>query len=314
MAQIKVLYIAGSNRCGSTLLARLLGTLPGFFAIGEGLVHFFTGSSEDHVPCGCGADVHDCSFWKRISLPLEEEPFAARWLRLHRTPLLGSYCRRYPQHISELVRSVGNFYDTIAQRAGSQVIVDSSKSPLHARLLSWVPNVDLQVVYLVRDPRSVVASSRQAKQWLPGASALHATTRWLGLSLGSEYLRTRVPRWRRLRYEDLVKAPSSTTLGIAADLGFHLAKAPSITESMAELGPHHMLGSNPDKLKCGRISIGDRSADLTWRSRALVSALTAPLLWRYGYWGQGQGDQFQAVASPTAVVLPEPAEHCASVD
>src|SRR5580700_2943144 len=102
MGQTKVLYIAGSNRCGSTLLARLLGDLPGFVAIGEGLVHFFCGSSEDHVPCGCGLAVQDCSFWKGVSLPVEEEPFAARWLRLRRTPLLGSYCRRHPQQISEL--------------------------------------------------------------------------------------------------------------------------------------------------------------------------------------------------------------------
>jgi hypothetical protein len=314
MGRIKVLYIAGSNRCGSTLLARLLGDLPNFVAIGEGLVHFFCGSSGDHVPCGCGLTVQDCSFWKGIALPPEAEPFAARWLRLHRTPLLGSYCRRHPQQIGELLRSVGAFYDAIAQRAGAEVIVDSSKSPLHARLLSWVPNVDLYVVYLVRDPRSVVVSSRRPKEWLPGASPFHATTRWLGLSLGSEYLRTRVPNWRTLRYEDFVRMPRLATLQIAANLGYKLAEAPFMAESVAELGPQHMLGSNPDKLMRGPTRIVEKPADLSWLGRTFVSVLTAPLLWRYGYWGKGQRGGFQTVASQEIAALPEVEDRTTSVD
>jgi hypothetical protein len=314
MGRTKVLYIAGSNRCGSTLLGRLLGDLPGFFAIGEGLVHFFSGSSGDHVPCGCGLSVEDCQFWKGISLPLEAEPFGARWLRLRRTPFLGSYCRRHPHQISELIQSLGNFYDSIAERAGAEVIVDSSKSPLHARLLSWVPNVDLHVVYLVRDPRSVVASSSHPKEWLPGASPVHATTRWLGLTLGSEYLRARVPKWRTLRYEDFVKAPSRTTLQIAADLGCRFAEAPFSAESVAELGPQHMLGSNPDKLKRGPTRIAEKSSNLPWLSRAFVSVLTAPLLLRYGYWGSGSRGELQDVAPREVAVLPEVVEQGTNVD
>lgn len=314
MGQIKVLYIAGSNRCGSTLLARLLGDLPNFFGIGEGLVHFCCGSSGDHVPCGCGQSVQDCSFWKGISLPGDAEPFAARWLRLRRTPFLGSYCRRHPQQISELIESIGNFYHTIAQRAGAKVIVDSSKSPLHARLLSWVPNVDLYVVYLIRDPRNVVVSSHQPKQWLPGASPFHATTRWLGLSLGCEYLRTRVPEWRTLRYEDFVKAPKRTTLQIAADLGHTVTETSFISESLVQLGPQHMLGSNPDKLKGGPTKIAEKSATLPWLDGAFVSALTAPLLWRYGYWGKQWRLPFQAAASQEITTLSETVEQEAKVD
>jgi hypothetical protein len=314
MNRIKVLYIAGSNRCGSTLLARLLGDLPGFFTVGEGLGHFFTGSSGDHVPCGCGMSVQDCSFWKGISFPLEADQFAARWLRLHRTPLLSSYCRLHPKQTNELLGSVRKFYETISHRSGAGVIVDSSKSPLHARLLSWVPNVDLSVIYLVRDPRSVVASSCRPKEWLPGAPPFHATTRWLGLTLGCEYLRSRAPKWRALRYEDFVKAPRHEILKIALDLGYKAAEAPFTAESMAELGPQHMLGSNPDKLKRGSTRIEEKSADLPWLVRASVSVLTAPLLWRYGYWGNGRHGQFQAVACREIAVLPEIAGHETDVD
>jgi hypothetical protein len=193
-------------------------------------------------------------------------------------------------------------YEAIAERAGAEVIVDSSKSPLHARMLSWVPNIDLHVVFLVRDPRSVVFSCSKPKEWLPGASPLRATKSWMGLTLGSEYLRTRVPQWRTLRYEDFVREPKLMTLQIAADLGYGSAQVPFINESLAQLGPQHMLGSNPDKFKSGPTRIVEQSASLPWGSRALVSILTAPLLWRYGYWGKARRKDSEAVTTPVTVV------------
>jgi O-methyltransferase len=303
----KVLYIAGSHRCGSTLLARLLGDIPGFFAIGEGLLHFLGGSSRNRVPCGCGLSVQDCSFWNGIPRPAEQVPFVARWLRLRRIPLLGSYCRRHPAEISELTSSVSSFYSMIGQRSGAEVIVDSSKSPFHARLLSLVPDIDLYVVYLVRDPRNIVASSRQRKEWIPGTSPLRTTKRWMLVTLGTEYVRGSFPKWRTLRYEDFVKAPRAATLQIAADLGCSRLETPFIAESVAELGPQHMLGSNPDKLKRGPTRIAEKAAGLPWLSRTLVSGLTAPFLWRYGYWGSGWQGDFQAVVPPQVAPLAETA-------
>ena len=75
-----------------------------------------------------------------------------------------------------------------------------------------------------------------------------------------------------------------------------------------------MLGGNPDKLKGGPTMIAEKSANLPWFSKALVSVLTAPLLWRYGYWGEGRREQFQAVASPEISALPEVAEHDKNMD
>jgi hypothetical protein len=102
-----------------------------------------------------------------------------------------------------------------------------------------------------------------------------------------------------------VKAPRSATLQIAADLGYELVETPFIAESMVELGPQHMLGSNPDKLKRGPTKIAEKSAGLSWRSKVLVSMLTAPLLFRYGYWGEGRRGKYQALAYPGGGVLPQ---------
>lgn len=311
MPRTKVLYIVGSNRCGSTLLARVLGDLPGFAAIGEGLVHFFYGSSDDHVPCGCGMGVHECPFWKEIPLPLKADRLAARWLRLRRTVLLNLYLRRHPEQARQWVSSISNFYHGIAERAGAQVIVDSSKSPFHARLLSMVPDIDLYVVHLIRDPRDVAASSHRPKDWLPGASPLHAATRWLAMTLGSAYLQTCVPKSRTLRYEDFVKEPGRTILEITEDLGFKALATPFINGSVVDLGPHHMLGSNPDKLRCGPTTVVAKSTDLPWFGKVVVSAITAPALWRYGYFPRRTPEKYdtrQAIRPLPEMAVPDTRE------
>jgi hypothetical protein len=288
MDRIKVVYIAGSHRCGSTLFARLLGGLPGVFPVGEALLHFFGGSSRNQAPCGCGRPVQECSFWTGVPRPVETVPFGARWLRLRRVALLERYLRRHPELANELMSQVGNFYRAIAKRAGAEVIVDSSKSPFHAKLLSLVPNIDLYVVDLLRDPRSIVASSRRRKEWIPRTSPLRTTKRWILVTLGTEYLRISVPRCRVIRYEDFVKAPGESILQVAGDLGYQRAAVPFMNESVAELGPQHMLGSNPDKLTGGTTTILDKSQALSWSTKTLVSILTAPFLRRYGYWGEGR--------------------------
>jgi len=308
MRRTRVLYIAGSNRSGSTLLARLLGGLPGFFPIGEGLLHFFGGNVNSHVPCGCGMLVKECPFWRDVLRPPEGVPFALPWLRLHRIPFFDSHLRRHPKQANELMELAGNFYDTIAKRSGADVIVDSSKNGLYGRFLLRVPNIDLDVLYLVRDPRGVIASHRRPKGWIPSASPLRATKRWLLATIGCEYFLTKAPRWRTLRYEDLVKDPKGSTLQIAADFGYKFGSPDSLSvaSGSVQFGTQHILGSNPDKLEHGPIKISNRSGELTRGSRALVSGITAPFLWRYGYWGQNPERHLQIAPERSAEAVEEP--------
>ncbi|HMB70712.1 MAG TPA: sulfotransferase, partial [bacterium] len=63
--RLKVLYIAGNGRSGSTLLDVILGQIPGFFPVGEVRNVWDYGVVENR-PCGCGEAFHDCPFWSRI--------------------------------------------------------------------------------------------------------------------------------------------------------------------------------------------------------------------------------------------------------
>ena len=64
---IKILYIGGYSRSGTTLLLRLLGELPGMVAVGE-LFDVWDRSYRQNQLCGCGTAFHECDFWREVTL------------------------------------------------------------------------------------------------------------------------------------------------------------------------------------------------------------------------------------------------------
>jgi hypothetical protein len=62
---VKVLYIGGFGRSGSTLVERILGQLPGFCSAGEIVFLWQRGLIENQL-CGRGATFSECDFWTRV--------------------------------------------------------------------------------------------------------------------------------------------------------------------------------------------------------------------------------------------------------
>jgi hypothetical protein len=56
---IKVLYIAGPTRSGSTLLSKILGEVDGFFNAGEIIDIWDRGLASDGL-CSCGKAMSQC--------------------------------------------------------------------------------------------------------------------------------------------------------------------------------------------------------------------------------------------------------------
>ncbi|MBA3765170.1 MAG: sulfotransferase, partial [Actinobacteria bacterium] len=50
---IRVLCIAATGQSGSTLLARMLGEVPGYQAVGE-VGRIWDRGLHDHIKCSCG--------------------------------------------------------------------------------------------------------------------------------------------------------------------------------------------------------------------------------------------------------------------
>src|SRR5688572_6949688 len=63
--RLKVLYIAGTARCGSTLLDRVLGESSGFLSAGE-LNFVWERGILNNEPCSCHTPVPQCAFWTKV--------------------------------------------------------------------------------------------------------------------------------------------------------------------------------------------------------------------------------------------------------
>jgi hypothetical protein len=300
---VKVLYVVGTSRCGSTLLSNVLGEFDGFFAAGE--TRFLWERGLHDRLCGCQTPVRECPVWGSV-LSSEEwdvhriEILSAsqrRVLRLHHTPRL---LRSSPDRLlrssvlSRYVDAMTEVYGRLAGITESRVIVDSSGRPSNAAVLRLVRGVDPYVLHLVRDPRGVAYSRARPKPSPEGSLALsdnptwYSAVDWMATNLAAEDVRRRFGRGRSIfvRYEDFVARPKATIDSIVGFLGETPSHDPFLEPRTVDLRANHMVSGNPDRFQQGPIQIRQ---DASWREgmrpidRLLVTGMTAPLDLRYGY-------------------------------
>jgi UDP-N-acetylglucosamine transferase subunit ALG13 len=301
----RVVYIAGWGRSGSTLLDRMLGQLPGVFSVGELRDVWQRGVLEDRR-CGCGEPFSSCPVWsdvgrrafggwdaldvgeiQRLRMRLDRPWSAALLVGSRVVPGLDREVARYVDVLERL-------YLAIHESTGAQVIVDSSKIPTYAMLLRRIPNIDLRIVHLVRDPRGVVYSWQKQvarEDGVPDEEMLRYSTapaagRYLVYNGLTHAVRAGLP-YLFLRYEDLVRDPEGGLRRVAGHAGLDPSGALGfINDGTVELSANHTVDGNPMRLSTGPIPVKE---DEEWRRlmdprrRLMVSAFTAPLIARYGY-------------------------------
>ncbi len=323
---MRVIYLGGLGRSGSTLLERLLGELPGVCASGE-IVHLWHRGVAENERCGCGLAFGACDFWSQVG----KEAFGgwdkidtSRINRLKdavdRTRLIPRLSQRrlQPRLGADLDEYSGYYlrlYRAITDVSGCDALVDSSKHASLAFCLRRSEEIDLRVIHMVRDSRAV-AYSWTTKVARPEASRAGPDGRDAEDSVGS-YMTTYSPvraagHWNaqngalqllarrgtpvlRVRYEDLVQAPeqtlrrAATFAGVAAgDLSLPFLHKEGDSR-YAELTTAHTASGNPMRFTTGSVPIrGDDRwrAAMDGKDRRTVTALTLPLLSQYGYLGR----------------------------
>ncbi|MEU8112962.1 sulfotransferase [Micromonospora sp. NPDC048947] len=309
MSPVRVLYLAGSGRSGSTLVTTVLGQLPGFFAAGE-LRYLWRRGILENRQCGCGAPVADCPLWARVRADLTDADPAgiaarlAQRLRLRGLPALLRRQRRGQPPVAGHPddTQLARLYASIAEHAlagrSDGVIVDSSKLPPYGALLGSLPGIDLYVLHVVRDPRATAYSWRRRRP-LDGRADDELMSRppvgkaallWLVWNTATVRLwgdRRRAPgRYLRVRYEDFVTDPAGATARIASFVGATPDELPFPTPATVRLTPTHSVAGNPSRHRTGLVDV---VADTEWltglptRAYVVVTGLTAVALSRFGY-------------------------------
>lgn len=305
----RVVFIGGLGRSGSTLLERLLGELPGACPVGES-VHLWQRCLLDGERCGCGAAFDACAFWQKVGQAAFggwDRVSARRALalqaavdRTRTVPRLAG--RTVPAGLRAALGEYGalyaRLYAAVLEVGGADVVVDSSKHVSLAYCLRWCAGVDLRVVHVVRDARAVAhAWSKTVARPEAGAgsaeggymarfSPVKAAALWDAQNLGFDLLARRGVPTLRVRYEDFTREPGATLRRVAEFAGLPAPDAGMLTDDGAMLGVSHTASGNPMRFRTGRVRV---RGDETWRAampvgrRRLVSALTLPVLARYGY-------------------------------
>lgn len=301
---VKVLYIAGWGRSGTTLLANLAGQLQGYCSVGE-LAYLWRPAGLPTGLCGCGQRIRECPFWSAVldsAFGPAGPPEPASIFRLEREhlrtwnlPGLWMAVRRgqLGPPVSSYASILERLYQAIASLADARVVVDSSKQPPFALVASTLPGVELSIVHMVRDPRAVAFSWSRPKP-SPGRASgkmerygpLYSSNRWTGWNLAIEALRGRAEgRYHLLRYEDLARDPRQALEKVMALVDEPRA-LPFLTDAGAVLAATHTASGNPNRFTHGPVAI---RPDTAWRQQMPVglgwsSTIPAlPLLARYGY-------------------------------
>jgi hypothetical protein len=305
---LKVLYSAGLGRNGGTLLDRVLGQVPGFESLGEFRMLWQKGILENE-DCNCGVPFRDCGHWQAVFrrafgsldqvdaaelLRLADQVDRTRWVPLllspWKTPRLRSRIQRYGETLARLYRAIG-------EHTGCRVIVDSSRFAGTALILDQLEGVEVYAVHLIRDSRASAFSWQRRKQrigvrgeakYIKSYSPALTCFWWMNRNLSVELLRGRVRAYTRIRYEDFVAAPRQMVAELARFVGERPQQLPFVDDHTVRLGACHMQSGNPVRFQHGPVPV---KLDDEWRTamsrgkQALVTTLTWPLLWRYGYLG-----------------------------
>lgn len=302
-----VVYLGGFGRSGSTLVERVLGAAPGWMNVGE-LVDLARGVARSDERCGCGSPFTRCALWRQVG----EQAFGGwtqdvldRLVALHRAaarqrhlPAMLAPPRAPSDAQRGLQEAYTRIYRAVADVTGCRVVVDASKGPALGQALAGSVGIDLRMLNVVRDPRAVAwswnrrvdrphATVGEAQMWrIP---VHRAAAQWSALQLEMEAIgRLGGVRSARLRYEDFVADPVASLVAATAALGLPLGPAdlPTVHAGAFRLAPSHGLSGNPSRFRSGEIALrpDDQWATrMPMRDRAVVTALTLPLLKAYGY-------------------------------
>lgn len=304
---INILYIAGAGRSGSTLLERILGQLDGCVAIGE-FRHLWR-IAPSRQKCGCGESLDQCNFWRTVLARVNVEPNSETFRSIYEAQRQVDRVRHIPQMVSSVPagqtfkRRQENYTDTLRQMylsiheiTDASVIVDASKDVSTLYLLSAMDDVCIRVLHIVRDSRAVAYSWTREKvrlhlvekgSYMPRYSPPHSAEDWMYRNILTEIAHGRADGYRRLRYEDLLAHPREVIESIArfiqlpsTDFGFIEGNELKFSRI------NHTIAGNPSLLEKRPVRLRIDNAwqqEMKQADKVTVTALTWPLLKRYGY-------------------------------
>ncbi len=263
---IKLIYIGGYGRSGSTLLEYLLTASPSLVACGEVMRHLERFKSKKS--CTCGRLTQECPVWGRLGLSRKQ---LKGW--------------RHEELILVLLALLSEDY------SGA---VDSSKTAWRSysmpfRLRRRLGH-DFVLVHITRDPRAVCwstirKSGARRPTSAPMARAFRTSMGWMLANFAAELFGRRYPKqYMRVSYEELARSPEKTLRTVLKKIA---VEPPVDLDPVDRVDNRHQLYGNSMRFK--PLSISEVKEDVAWQDempigiRRLATSVCWPLGTRYGY-------------------------------
>jgi|GEM_PF-1760694 len=254
----RVVYIAGLSRGGSTILQKYLATHRSLVSVGESYftLRALTGTLGEEVPvypCTCGRTRNECELWGPLI-----EPLASATVEEGHALLLDRFDALHPHSI----------------------LIDSSKEPPGLKRLylekARAGQIDLQVIFLVRDVRSWASAIRKYRRGR--SSFVIEAYRWMKAMLNLMHtLRSAgVPSYC-LSYEAFVFNPEKEIEKLAEWLRVDTRFS---VEAMNDAATHELYGSPTVRLGDGKGArlVYDGSWLREWGPMLLTPLILPPLM------------------------------------
>jgi hypothetical protein len=276
--KIKYILILSQRYSGSTLLSFILSKQANISTIGERR-KFYNKSIKskefgNHRAkiCSCGKTFDECPYLNTIKANIlqqidqkalatnttEFDIFNHKKLNKIALELIKFWKLKQLPSIpfSNKIKDLKNFNQILVKEIlkidQNHIFLDSSKSAKHLLFLSMIEAFDLNVVWLVRDPRAQVNSAiKYNSSW----SLKMATEYWKQEMVDNKKLLEGLGiKYTQLRYEDLCQSPKEEIKNILDFSGIHTNEVNLNFRNQA----HHIMGN-------GKMRLGNEK-EITLRS------------------------------------------------
>lgn len=322
-AKQKLIYLAAASHSGSTMTAMLLSAHPDLCSVGE-LKAIHLGDKDSYL-CSCNTKVSDCEFWQgvkthmskrgqefdihnaKMDIRTEATPYVKRLLRpLVREPAvelvrdallnLSSNWRVNKKWLQQRNR---DYIAAIAEQSGVNAIVDSSKIGIRLKYLLQDDQLDVRIIWVVRDGRGVSLAYKKPSEFADakdpklrgggagktqeqGRNIAVGAKEWVRCNQETQALLKTLPKeqWMKVHYEDICTNTNETLDKVFNFLGVDPTKKRLDFKSVE----HHVLGNGMRLDASDEIKLDDRwREELTAEELATFNSVAGVLHRQLGY-------------------------------
>jgi hypothetical protein len=278
----QLIYLAAASHSGSTMTAMLLGAHPDLCSVGE-LKAVHLGDKKRYL-CSCKTLVSQCAFWQGVSEKMAQRgqdfsisaagmdirsgatPYILKLLKpLVRAPsmeflrdFLLSLSPTWRKQLPILQKRNADYVSAIAEQTGVEAVIDSSKIGIRLKYLLKNKDLDIKVIWVVRDGRGVSLAYKNPSEYadakdpaLRGGGAGKTQEQGRGVETGAyEWIRCNQEteavlatmdkeKWMQVHYEDICNDTEQTLDSIFEFIGVDPTKKRLDFKTVA----HHVVGN-----------------------------------------------------------------------